>query len=239
MGNSKDLTGMIFGRLTVIKYVGVNKHQRRLWLCACSCGEVTILPTYHLTRKVEPVRSCGCLGQEIRRKKSTKHGQRHNRIYYVWQNMRRRCYDRTLPQYKDYGGRGLKVCTEWDDFNTFWEWSKKSGYTDKLTIDRINVNGNYCPENCRWVSRKVQNNNKTNNAYLTYRDVTKTRQEWAELYNLNVDHLRVLLRAFNDDLKFIIEEMLNKGYKQVKYQHMKKWKELYKEYKNRTFHNKF
>jgi hypothetical protein len=233
MSNLKDLTGMTFGRLTVIKYAGVNKHQKRLWLCSCSCGEVTILPTYHLTRKVEPVRSCGCLGREILRKRSTKHGQRHNRIYYVWQNMRRRCYDDTLPQYKDYGGRGIKVCSEWDDFNNFWKWAEKSGYSNELTIDRIDVNGNYCPENCRWVGRKKQSNNKRNNDYLTYKGVTKTRQEWAEEYDINVDHLRVLLKRFDRDIEFIIDYMLKQGYKQQKFQHLTKWKKLYKEYKSK------
>lgn len=226
----KDLTGTTFGRLTVIEYA-YSKNGKRYWLCSCSCGGTTVLSTNHLTRRTEPVRSCGCLGVEARRKATTKHGQRWTRLYGIWLNMRSRCLTETNLAYKNYGGRGIKICSEWEEFEVFESWAKMNGYTDKLTIDRIDVNGNYCPANCRWVSRKVQNNNKTNSAYLTYGDVIKTRQEWAELYNLNVDHLRVLLGAFNDDLKFIIEEMLNKGYKQEKYQHLTKWKKLYEEYK--------
>ena len=226
-----DLTGRTFGRLTVIKYV-YSKNKKRWWLCSCACGGTTILPTNHLTRKTEPVRSCGCLGVEARRRATTKHGQRWTRLYNIWLNMRSRCLIETNFAYKNYGGRGIKICPEWEEFRIFESWAKTNGYTDELTIDRINVNGDYCPENCRWVSRKVQGNNKRNNDYITYKGSTRTRQEWSEFLNIDRSHLRYLLRKFDNNLTFIIEEMLDKGYKQAKYQHIKKWKELYKEYKN-------
>ena len=147
--------------------------------------------------------------------------------------MRSRCLIRTNPAYENYGGRGIKIYSKWEEFKEFKEWADSSGYTDKLTIDRIDVNGNYCPENCRWVSRKVQGNNKRNNDYLTYKGVTKTRQEWSKQLNIEIDHLKYLLKKFDHDITFIIEEMISKGYKQAKYQHIRKWKELYKEYKNK------
>ena len=232
MSHFKDLTGMVFGRLTVVKCLGSNKNHKRIWLCSCSCGGTTILPTNHLTRSVEPVRSCGCLGREARQKATTKHGQRYTRLYNTWLNMRGRCLTKTDPAYDNYGGRGIKICKDWDDFNSFWEWSKESGYTDDLTIDRIDVNGNYCPENCRWVNRKIQNNNKRNNDFLIYNGIIKTRQEWAEMYDIDVDHLRYLLKRFNRDIEFIIDYMLKQGYKQEKFQHLKKWKKIYEEYKS-------
>ena len=233
MNQLKDLTGMTFGRLTVLKCLGSNEHKKRIWLCSCSCGKTTILTTNHLTRSVEPVKSCGCLGIEARRKALTKHGQRHTRLYNIWLNMRDRCLIETNPAYINYGGRGIEICEEWDDFNNFWKWAEKSGYSNELTIDRIDVNGNYCPENCRWVGRKKQSNNKRNNDYLTYKGITKTRQEWAEEYDINVEHLRVLLKRFDRDLEFIIDYMLKQGYKQQKFQHLTKWKKLYKEYKSK------
>lgn len=221
---------MTFGRLTVVKYVYSKNHQR-WWFCSCSCGGTTILPTNHLTRSTEPVRSCGCLGIEARKKSTMKHGQRHTRLYSIWLNMRGRCLIKTDPAYSNYGGRGIRICEEWNDFNNFWEWSKESGYMDKLTIDRRDNNGDYCPENCRWVNRKTQNNNKRSNDFLTYKGVTKTRQEWAEEYNIEVDHLRYLLKMLDKDIEFIIDRMLKRGYKQQKFQHITKWKKLYKEYK--------
>ncbi len=231
MSNFKDLTGITFGRLKVQKYV-YSKNGRRYWLCSCSCGCTTILPTNHLTRKAEPVRSCGCLGKEVRRKASKKHGQRHTRLYEIWLNMRSRCLIKNSTSYYNYGGRGIKICEEWNNFNNFWEWSKESGYTDSLMIDRIDVNGDYCPKNCRWVDRKVQNNNKRSNDFLSYKGIVKTRQEWAEMYNIDVDHLKYLLKRFNRDIEFIIDYMLKQGYKQEKFQHLKKWQKIYEEYKS-------
>ena len=109
------------------------------------------------------------------------------KLYDVWTKMKSRCYDLKAPSYKNYGARGISICYEWkEDFYKFYNWSLDNGYSDDLTIDRIDVNGNYCPENCRWVNMKIQQNNKRNNHLITYNNQTKTMQEWADNFNLNI-----------------------------------------------------
>lgn len=100
----------------------------------------------------------------------TYHGMSDTRLYSIWKGMRKRCQAEYRPEYSDYGGRGIKVCKEWNiDFMSFYDWSMKHGYSDSLSIDRINVNGDYCPENCRWVTDEVQANNKRSNIYVDYK----------------------------------------------------------------------
>lgn len=127
-----------------------------------------------------------------------KHGCRHTRLFKIWVNMRQRCSNKCNQAYKNYGGRGVKVCNEWQDFLTFKEWSLNNNYTDTLTIDRINVNGDYCPDNCRWVSRRKQNLNRRNNRFITYKGQTKTVKEWSEIYNMHYDKLRWRLDNWKD-----------------------------------------
>ena len=98
----------------------------------------------------------------------------------TWYNIKRRCYDPTDRNFKDYGGRGITVCVEWkNDFKSFYDWAMANGYLDNLTIDRIDVNGNYCPDNCRWATIYEQANNKRNNHLLTYNGCTTTMAEWS------------------------------------------------------------
>lgn len=107
------------------------------------------------------------------------------RLYVIWTNMRYRCENSNMRDYKYYGGKGTKVCKEWQDYETFKEWAIKNGYEENLTIDRIDVNGNYEPSNCRWATRKTQANNTTRNHYVTHNGVTKTISEWAEELNIS------------------------------------------------------
>ena len=109
-----------------------------------------------------------------------KHGHSNTRLHKIWQNMRNRCLNRKTPDYKYYGGRGIRICKDWNDFICFEVWSLSNGYTEKLTLDRIDVNGNYCPNNCRWVTRKVQSNNKRNLRLLEYKGEIKTITQWSE-----------------------------------------------------------
>lgn len=162
-----DLTGRQFGRLTVIKRVEGNiRHPQ--WLCKCECGNESIVFGTNLRRGTTA--SCGCLGREkaaeqMRINMST-HGKSSSRLYYVWIAMKNRCYRETDKAYENYGGRGIKICDEWlHDFKSFYDWAMANGYDEnaprgQCTLDRIDVNGNYCPKNCRWVDMKIQRNNR-------------------------------------------------------------------------------
>lgn len=112
------------------------------------------------------------------------------RLYSIWFDMRRRCNEPQNKSYALYGGKGIKVCAEWNDFQVFHDWSKLNGYSDNLTIDRIDLNGNYEPSNCRWVDKFVQANNRSNNHYLTYKGETATMMEWSKKLGLNYYMLR-------------------------------------------------
>ena len=156
----RDLTGQRFGQLTVINESPVRIDQQVCWICKCDCGNITPpLIGSNLTRG--HTKSCGCLHKP--------HGDYYTRLYWVWCSMKKRCYDKNHPTYRNYGRRGIKVCEEWKhDFKVFREWALQSGYVaghgrGECSLDRIDVNGDYCPENCRWVSMKVQQNNRRNN----------------------------------------------------------------------------
>lgn len=114
------------------------------------------------------------------------HGLSHSRIYNTYHSMKQRCYNPSHKSYHNYGGRGIKVCEEWlNDFQAFYDWSMSHGYSDDLTIDRKDNNGNYCPENCRWATYKEQSNNVRTNHIITYKDETHTLKEWSEILNIN------------------------------------------------------
>lgn len=115
-----------------------------------------------------------------------KHGQTGTRLYRIWKAMKTRCYNSNFPRYKDYGGRGIAICSEWlNDPCSFFEWAKSNGYNDNLTIDRIDNDGDYTPNNCRWTTKKQQNNNRRTNRFFTFCGVTKTIAQWAEETGIN------------------------------------------------------
>lgn len=156
MGEHVDLTGEKFHRLTPIEYIGKGK-----WICRCDCGNFTTQQTHSITHGI--VKSCGCYAKERTSiiHIAEKHGQSKTRIFITWRNMRVRCRNPKDKRYKHYGERGIKVCDEWNNsFETFRDWALSHGYTDELTIDRIDVNGNYCPENCRFITRAENNRNR-------------------------------------------------------------------------------
>lgn len=129
----------------------------------------------------------------LKNKGNTKHGKRYTRLYNILDKIKQRCYNKNNTSYENYGGRGIKICEEWlNDFDVFYNWAYENGYDDTLTIDRIDNNKSYSPDNCRWVDRKTQANNKRNNVYLTYNGKTQTIAQWAE--ELSIPRTRIYNR---------------------------------------------
>ncbi|MDL2273456.1 hypothetical protein LJC34_02775 [Oscillospiraceae bacterium OttesenSCG-928-G22] len=125
----------------------------------------------------------------------TKHGQKGTRLYNIWKEIKKRTSNANNPAFDYYGGRGIAMCPDWEhDFKTFYEWALSNGYSEHLTIDREDNNGDYSPENCRWVTMKVQANNRRNNRVLSYHDETHTLAEWAEITGINYNTLKHRLR---------------------------------------------
>lgn len=138
-----------------------------------------------------------------------KHGLKNTRLFSIWSGMKTRCYNSNSPQFKNYGARGIKICDEWlTDFMNFYNWSMSNGYSDNLTLDRIDVNGNYEPNNCRWVTSKVQANNRRTNKLIEYNGEIKTLMEWCEYHGINYKTVRDRLKrgwAIDKALKYPVE----------------------------------
>lgn len=198
------IIGERIGRLLVTELVGTGKGGKR-YLCKCDCGNTKIVVGANLRNKT--TKSCGCLFKETQLKTITKHNKRYTRIYEVWKSMKKRCFNPNCKNYEDYGGRGIIVCDEWkNDFQTFYDWSMANGYADDLTIDRQDVNGNYEPSNCRWVTRIVQANNKRNNLLFVYNGETHTVAEWSRLLNIRPSTIYSRIRRGYGSKK-ILEEV--------------------------------
>lgn len=172
---TEDLAGKKFGYWTVIEREENSKCGKVRWRCRCECGSERIIVAQSL--KSGNSKSCGCHKNDYNRI----HGGKGTRLYECWRQMRYRCENPNNQAYPDYGGRGISVCPEWHDFANFQRWAFSSGYNDSLTIDRINVNGNYEPSNCRWVGYKVQMNNRRNTRHYELDGKNLTMSEWSQL----------------------------------------------------------
>lgn len=182
-----NLEGNRYGKLTVVRFSDV-VNGTGTWLCKCDCGNEIISKGWLL--KKGAIKSCGCYRRDLGKHKNRTHGLSNFRPYYVWKDMKRRCYDKTRPEYKNYGGRGIKICTEWlNSVEKFCEWARKSGYKKGLTIERVNNNMDYCPENCKWVSMKEQLNNNRRNNFLKINGITKTISQWSQKTGIKYDTL--------------------------------------------------
>lgn len=190
MGKVIDLTGKRFGKLTVIKKHNQDKWGGWNWLCRCDCGNETVVSGGHL--RGLKTKSCGCSRKET---KNFTHKMTGSRLYNVWQAMKSRCYYEKSEMFKHYGGRGITVCDEWkNSFISFYDWSIKNGYDEnaergQCTIDRIDVNGNYEPNNCRWATIKQQANNTRRNHLIKYNGKTQTVSQWANELGVEPDSI--------------------------------------------------
>ena len=185
--NRKDLTGEVFGRLTVVKY-DRTENWRPVWECICQCGKTVFVVSGSLSSGDS--KSCGCLQLELAAKKATKHGfgsNKNGRItpeYSCWNNIKARCYNKNNEKYPIYGGRGIKVCDRW--LNSFDSFFSDMGFrpSPKHSIDRINVDGDYEPSNCRWATAKEQQNNRTNNRIICFNGESLNLYQWFKRYDI-------------------------------------------------------
>lgn len=188
----KDLTGQKFGRLEVIAFDSINKFHQATWRCKCDCGNECVVSGNCLTQG--NTKSCGCLNDEVRRgigaiPNRTTHGMWGTRLYRIWKTMRNRCTAPSMPSYKYYGKRGISVCEEWQKFENFFDWATRSGYSEDLSIERIDVNKGYSPDNCMWADTKQQARNKTDSKFITVNGESKTIIEWSEITHIPASYL--------------------------------------------------
>ncbi len=181
MSKFKDLRGQKFGKLTVLCRLYNTKGHKTYWMCVCECGNLAEVRSDSLYNG--HTKGCGCLNHEP---KNTHHGKYCTRLYRVYYNIKKRCYNhKDENNYNYYGERGITMCDEWrNDFMSFYNWAMNNGYSDNLTIDRIDVDGNYEPSNCRWITMKQQGRNKRNNKVYTIKGNTRCLSEWCEILGL-------------------------------------------------------
>lgn len=204
-----EIPKMKFGRLKPIKRI--EGSGRAKWLCKCDCGNETVVIQKNLCNG--NTKSCGCLAREMSPNKT--HGMSKTRLYTLWIEIKKRCYNQNDTSYEWYGGKGITVCKEWlDDFMNFYNWAIKNGYDETLprgvqTIDRIDYNGNYCPENCRWITIQEQQRNKVSNTPYELNGESHLLCEWAEILGFDYNLLRSRVVSYGWTLEQALKEPLN------------------------------
>ena len=180
-----DLTGKQFGRWTVLEraddYIDKTGRVYHVWKCQCGCEKHTIKNVLAKNLLRGTSQSCGCIAAEFCKENFSTHRGTDTRLYGIWTNMRKRCINPNDSAYPNYGGRGITVCEEWNSFENFRDWAEDNGYDDTLTIDRINNNVGYSPDNCRWADYKTQANNTRNNVHITLNGETHTISQWGDI----------------------------------------------------------
>lgn len=179
-----DLTGKKCGRLTVIRRCPINTKQNKpQWECLCECGNTVIVSASSL--RSGNTKSCGCYKRDIDRLVNTTHGESKTKLYHIWSSIKDRCYNVHAKSYKDYGERGITMCDEWlNSYESFRDWAIEHGYEDGLSIERVDVNSNYCPANCTWIPLSKQCDNKRTTIYITIGDETKPLKKWCDTYDV-------------------------------------------------------
>lgn len=210
-----DLKGQTFGRLKVIRSYGLDKHNRKLWACECECGNTVVVNSSHLVSG--HTKSCGCLQKDLVIKNNTTHGGTHDRLYVVWRNIKRRCENPKDNSYRFYGGKGVKVCNEWQDYSNFRKWAIQSGYDKNAkiydcTIDRIDSEKDYSPDNCRWISIAEQQSNRKDTHHVELNGETYTFVQLSSICGIPAKILNQRIIHY----KWPIEKAMNVPYKKRK-----------------------
>lgn len=188
----EDITGQRFGRLVAMYRVKDNGSKTK-WVCQCDCGNKSIVGVYDLINGES--RSCGCLKRDLTIERTKTHGLSKHRLYSIYNNIIKRCENKEHYCYENYGGRGIKMCDEWrNDFLAFYNWAYSNGYEDTLTIDRIDNDKGYSPNNCRWVTRIEQQNHRRDNNNLTIEGMTHTVTEWSRITGIKNSTIRGRLK---------------------------------------------
>ena len=202
-----DLIGKRYGQLTVIGYDGVHitpcGTRRHLWLCVCDCGKIKSVQGVNL--KNGNTISCGCWKYAKIREHNTKHGGVHDRLYGIWKSMKYRCNNPNDSHYANYGGKGIKVCDEWNDYENFRKWAYSNGYDENAeygscTIDRIDNDGDYAPNNCRFADRIMQANNTSQNHFVELNGHKMTIAEFARTMNIDKNHAWYYINKFEKEI---------------------------------------
>lgn len=218
--HGKNLIGQKFNRLQVLEKVETDIYQPTKYLCLCDCGNTVVVDQSSLLNN--NTRSCGCLHKELLVKRNKEQAKLngdsvnplYRRIHQIWSGMKARCYSPNHTYYNLYGEKGICICDEWLEWENFKSWALSNGYSDDLTIDRIDGDKDYCPENCRWVTYKEQANNVSSNKILTYKGKTKTLSQWCDELFLNYSRTKARINNCN----YTIEEAFELG----KYEKRKK-----------------
>lgn len=179
----------VFGKLTVIERIEQRRHSHWFYRCRCSCGTETIVSGCHLLSS--HTQSCGCHRTARISETKYRHGASNTRIHGIWTHMIARCENPSDKRYADYGGRGITVFSEWREASNFIQWARHHGYREHLLIERIDNDGPYSPENCRWADVEDQANNKRNNVRLTAFGETKTLAQWTRDSRCRVNYARL------------------------------------------------
>ena len=190
-----DLTGQRFGRLIVVRFIGTSKARQAIWRCQCDCGKETDVRASSL--RCGDTTSCGCLQREVSKEVNTKHGEAHSRLHNIWGQMKGRCENPKNHAFEHYGARGIAVCDEWKEYANFRDWAMLNGYRESLSIDRIDNDKGYSPDNCRWTTMKKQSNNRRSNHTISFNGETHTLEEWASIKGLKYGTLSSRINRYH------------------------------------------
>lgn len=205
-----DITGKRFGKLVVLSADHKDKRGEWFWRCQCDCGNETVASSWKIRNG--KTTSCGCVKKAWMKKgPNHSHGMTNTRLYTIWCNMKARCNNPKSYEYPWYGGKGVCVCDDWMAFEPFSEWALNNGYSENLTIDRIDVSKNYCPENCRWINYAQQSLNRTDNHKITAFGKTQTMKEWSDETGIKYDTIERRINKYKWPPERAVSEIATPG----------------------------